>query len=116
MITDCIIIRNATKGSAYSQAEAWYQENSPVSLEQDLEEYHRNGFVITRPTSIALFKIILLNDGSPSWFVRFALGDRSELISLIPCFLPKICFCRHGQLNIREYDMEQLMKKWSKRF
>lgn len=67
-----------------------------LDFDKDLDEYHRDGFVISRPTIFGMFRPIAY-EGERIWFIRIAIGDLLELVSCFPCMLPKIAFCRNNQ-------------------
>jgi hypothetical protein len=99
--------------SAVYTAVEHYKKYSPVPFKVDLADYLANGFVFSGPTCFALGKIIQLGkNGSkePAWFIRFACGDFLELFHVLPFYLPKIVFCRHGEMERREYPTERLYK------
>lgn len=82
--------------SAFDLARLFYAQYSNLSFESDLIDYMRNGFVTVRPHLFGMFKAIM-HEGERIWFVRIAVGDLMELLSCLPCILPKLAYCRNNQ-------------------
>jgi hypothetical protein len=56
-----------------------------------------------------MFKVIKRN-GRHGWFVRYARGNLSELLPLMPCALDFIAFCRNNDGVMRECDTARFMQ------
>jgi len=84
--------------SAFDLARLWYSQHSTLNFEDDLVDYMRNGFVTVRPHLFGMIKAIY-HEGERIWFVNFAVGNLLELLSCLPCMLPKIAFCRENQAD-----------------
>ena len=91
-------------------AAACYQKwEGTVNFIDDLDDYMLTGVVISTPYLFGMAKIIDVANGregetvkpEPAWFVRMAS---------LPCYLPKICFCRRGDGRLRVYDTARLVK------
>jgi hypothetical protein len=84
-----------------------------VSFEEDVAHYLAYGVVISVPTCFGLAKVIQgPRTKQPAWFVRMAVGRLDELLYRLPFMLPEICLCRgkKGDLRIRSYSLERMMK------
>jgi hypothetical protein len=110
----------AAKSCAFAMAKACYRKwQGMVSFEEDLVDYLKNGFVVSRPTCFGMAKIINLADQSkaedgrskidPAWFVRIGVGDLRELLDSLPGYLPKIAFCRRNDGRMRVYPLDRLL-------
>jgi hypothetical protein len=75
----------------------------------DLIDYLFLGFVVARPTCFGMAKIIRMDDG-PAWYVRVAVGDLRELLDALPCYLPRIAFCRRNDGRMRVYPLDRLQQ------
>jgi hypothetical protein len=96
-----------------------YDLVSDVPFEEELSDYIRNGFVVSTPTMIMLFRLCnLAEEGRPeevAWYIRFAYGNLYQLIDALPCYLPKICFSRYHagrrlDKKLRIYNFYRLRK------
>ena len=81
--------------SAFDLARLFYAQYANLNFEDDLVDYMRNGFVAARPTCFGMVKAIE-HEGERIWFCRIAVGNLLELISTLPCWLPKMAFCRNN--------------------
>jgi hypothetical protein len=111
--------------TAIELAHACYKKwKGMASFQEDLKHYLLYGVVISRPTCFVMAKVIDLApldaDGvpippiRPAWFVRMAVGDLRELISLTPGFLPAICFYRRGAGKMRVLPLGRFTRAISK--
>jgi hypothetical protein len=87
----------------------------PVPFIDDLDDYMLNGVVISLPYLFAMAKVIdVAPEGSkerePAWFVRMAVGNLAMLLKHLPCYLPKICFCRRNDGRMRVYSTARLLR------
>lgn len=126
MITDQRVITELkAKFSAIQVAAYCYKRwMGDVSFEEDVADYLANGIVIARPDLFGMAKLIALpKTGDRAWFVRMAVGPLDRLLECLPCYLPKICFCRRNDGRVREYSLKRLatiaarerkggLKKW----
>ena len=99
-------------------AKLYYDAFSSIPFFQELDDYLLNHIVVSRPTCFGMARLInLAKDGEPeepAWFVRFAYGNLRELLSAVPAYLPKICFCRNKigrpfDEKMRVYSLDRLM-------
>ena len=82
-----------------------------VRFDQDITDYLLTGVVVSRPNCFGMAKVIELPDTKePAWFVRMAVGNLRELLSCLPGYLPKICFCRRNERHIRVYQLERFIR------
>ena len=91
------------------------QWGSKVEFIDDLDDYLLNGVVIARPDIFGMAKITdLAPEGAKekdlAWFIRMAVGDLPRLLEALPCYLPKISFCRRNDGRVRVYRLERLLK------
>ena len=56
----------------------------------------RNGFVVARPHLFAMVKPIEYG-GERIWYIRIIVGNLAEAIMCMPCYLPRVAFCRNNQ-------------------
>jgi len=110
-----VIPRRRDRRLAIDIAELCYARwMGSVSFADDLSHYLLNGMVLSRPDIFAMVTVIdLAPEGAPpepAWFVRMAVGDLRELISVLPGYLPKICFCRRGDGRMRTYSLDRFTK------
>ena len=100
------------ESSAFERMERMYAEYNDPALNfwKDLLDYAENGFVRISPTSMALAKPCRDERGE-YWFIRAAVGNLDELVSILPGFLPRIMWCRRNDGVIREYKTETLLRK-----
>src|SRR4030095_280433 len=114
MITNDTIIHHLTsKQSAILKAVEDYR-GKQVPFYKDLFNYLVTGFVVSRPTCFAMFRIIDIGKNGkkePAWFVRYACGDIAELLKSMPGYLPYICFCRDNEERVRKYSVDRLLAK-----
>ena len=108
--------------NAFDRARAFYApfENHPdpdkrLCFEDDVAEYLRFGFVVSRPTCFAMAKVINIapeetNLVEPAWFIRFAVGSLEEVLTLLPVALPKIVWCRRNDGKLRIYKTATLYR------
>lgn len=85
---------------AFGDAMDHYAKLKGVDFLADLFDYLVNGFVVSRPTVFAMGKLIE-KDGKRGWFIRYACGNILELLSLLPCRMDYIYFCRTHKDNDR---------------
>jgi hypothetical protein len=103
------------KVSPIAIAAAWYKKwDGNAKFIDDLDDYHLKGVVISTPWMFAMAKVIDLG-GEPAWFVRMAVGRLETLVSNLPIYLPKICFCRRNDGRLRVYHTSKLISKGSLR-
>lgn len=95
---------------AYEEAKRYYREHSELNFHNDLFDYLQNGFVISRPNLFVMFKPIV-HKGRKGWFVRFAIGNFLELLTLMPCPLEFIAFCRDNDKDLRIIEMKDFVDK-----
>jgi hypothetical protein len=81
--------------SAYDLARLFYAQFNDLDFEADVVDYMRNGFVISRPHMFAMLRPIL-HEGERIWYIRIIVGNLAEAISCMPCWLPKVAFCRNN--------------------
>jgi len=119
MITDLTTIKAMNPGNNTAIQEAAYlylKWKSTIPFNEDLAHYLVFGCVATRPTAFAMAKVIQLPESDkewslqPAWFIRIAVGQMMELISLLPRYLPWIAFCRRGEDRMRVYKLERLLR------
>lgn len=84
--------------SAFELARLFYAQYPELDFGDDLVDYMRNGFVITRPQLFVMAKVIHRDDGH-LWFCRIAIGNLIELLTVMPFYLPRIAFCRNGRAD-----------------
>lgn len=94
---------------AYDDAKRYYQEHSELNFHNDLFDYLQNGFVISRPNLFVMFKVIV-HEGRTGWFIRFGIGNFLEMLSLMPCPLEFIAFCRDNDKDMRIIDTRAFIK------
>jgi hypothetical protein len=95
--------------SPFDLARLFYAQYMDLDFADDLIDYHRNGFVVSRPTLFAMFKVTDY-EGEPAWFVRIAIGNLLELLGCMPCQLPKLIFDRNNENNVRVVDTKRLLE------
>jgi hypothetical protein len=105
-------------------AKFYYDMQSDIPFLEDLDDYLMHHCVVSRPTCFAMARLInLAKDGEPeepAWFIRFAYGNLLELLSVLPAYLPKICWCRNepGKAfdnKMRIYSLDRLVKLANRR-
>jgi hypothetical protein len=84
--------------SAFDLARMFYAQYSDLDFEDDLVDYMRHGYVVTRPKLFAMVRPIL-HEGERIWFIRIIVGNLAEAIGCMPCWLPKVAYCRNNQGN-----------------
>jgi len=81
---------------------------------EDLLDYMRNGFVWSRPQFFLMAKPIdggsIGRPGQRGWFVQMLVGSLGELLTVIPCPLDFVAFCRNNDDNMRIIDFEHCVK------
>lgn len=91
-------------------AQEWYSRHSGLSFRDDLCHYVLYGYFGSGPNFFVMGKMIML-EGEPAFFVRFASGRISEGINWIR-HLPEgfkwISFCRNDRGSIRKYPIDRL--------
>lgn len=101
----------APKMQPIKLAAAWYLKwDSQIKFIDDLDDYLLTGIVISTPYLFGMAKVIQVDNQVPAWFVRIAVGRLDTLLAALPCYLPKICFCRRNDGRLRVYDTARLMK------
>jgi hypothetical protein len=97
--------------SAFDLARLFYSRYSNLDFLADLQDYFRNGYVISQPHLFGLFKPIE-HEGKRGWFVRIAIGNIGDLIRYFPCPLPFIAFCRNNDATkMVIVDFDWFLKK-----
>jgi hypothetical protein len=91
-----------------------YEKWSKIPFFVDLADYISTGCVYSTPLAFAMVKIIdLAKEGEPkkpAWFIRCSVGDIRYLLTLLPCYLDTICFCRRSEDKMRVYDMKRFVR------
>jgi hypothetical protein len=82
--------------SAYDLARLFYAQYSDLNFQDDLVEYMRHGYVVVRPNLFAMVRPIF-HEGERIWYIRLIVGNLAEAISCMPCWLPKVAYCRNNQ-------------------
>jgi hypothetical protein len=95
---------------AFDIARMYYAKFPNLNFWDDLVDYHRHGFVTTRPTCFGMVKAIE-HEGRRGWFVRIAIGNLLELITTLPGPLDFIAFCRDDDDNMRVVQWEAFLKR-----
>lgn len=110
MITKRFTVTELAPGHSAIQVAAWCYKQwmGEVNFEQDVTEYLEHGCVVSQPNLFAMAKMIALPSGERAWFIRMAVGPLDKLLECLPCYLPKICFCRRGDQRVREYSLDRL--------
>lgn len=110
MITNQLTITELLPGHTAIQIAAYCYKRwmGEVSFEKDLTDYLEHGVVISQPNLFGMAKMIALPSGERAWFIRMAVGPLDKLLECLPCYLPKICFCRRSDGRVREYSLERL--------
>jgi hypothetical protein len=85
------------EASAFDLARLFYARVG-LNFEDDLVDYMRTGFVVTRPHLFAMVKPIL-HEGERIWYIRIIVGNLAEAIACMPCWLPKVAFCRNNNAD-----------------
>lgn len=86
------------KHSAFDLAKLFYAQYADLNFEDDLLEYLRFGFVCSRPHLFAMARVVE-HEGETMWYIRIAIGDIVELLTVLPFHLDKICFCRNNRAD-----------------
>src|SRR4030095_2930578 len=96
--------------SAITWARRFYMEHTDLNFEADLQDYLVNGFVTARPNVFGMGKVIKHN-GEPAWYIRMAVGNILELLSILPFPLDTVVFCRNNEKGVlRVYSFERLIR------
>lgn len=103
------------QGNAFAVAQADYARWSKVPFVEDLLYYLQSGFVVARPNLFAMARPIE-RDGRRGWFIQYACGAIGELLSVLPCELEFIAWCRKGDENMRICDFALFAKKIGARY
>lgn len=82
--------------SAFDLARLFYAQYANLCFEDDLIDYMRNGFVVTRPHLFAMTRPIV-HEGEQMWFIRIIVGNLAEAIRCMPWWLDKVAYCRNNQ-------------------
>jgi hypothetical protein len=95
----------------YEELLALYEQRPDLSLQDDLQEYLRDGYIFATPTSIVIGRRV--GDG---WFVHVAtgVGCLKDFCGKMPYWLPYIGWCRAHRptrQNVRWYRTEKVMRK-----
>lgn len=98
-------------GSAYAYARLHYLTFPRCTFEDDLLDYLKNGFVVSRPNLFAMAKVIVhpRNPSVAAWFIRYACGETRYLIDVLPFWLDWIVWCRNDDGRLRIYRTERLV-------
>ena len=95
---------------AFDLAKAHYAKYPDLNFADDLLDYMRTGFVVSRPKCFAMFKAVKHGEGF-AWYIRYAIGDLIELLMCMPCYLPKLVFCRNNKADqMRVVSTDRLAK------
>ena len=112
-IADTIIRPIALSGEvpAFRVMQAMYEAFNDESLKfwDDFSDYCLTGYVRISPTAMAFAKPCRDDEGD-YWFIRAAVGPLSEVLLMLPFFLPRIAWCRNNDGVIRMYKTERLAK------
>jgi hypothetical protein len=101
--------------SAFDLARLFYAQYGDMNFEEDLIEYMRNGYVVTRPKLFAMVKVVDY-EGERVWYIRIVVGNLLELITTLPFMLPKLLFTRNNQPDqMRIVDTQTLLETAMKR-
>lgn len=98
------------QGNAFELARENYAKYSKLNFDDDLLDYLRSGFVVSRPHLFAMGKAIERN-GRRGWFIQIAVGNILELLTCFPCRLDFIAFCRNDDDNMRVIEWDHFIKK-----
>lgn len=111
MIPDETITEIRFPGSAYAQAQIHYLTFPRVKFEDDLLDYLKHGFVVSRPNLFAMAKVIIhpRQPKQAAWFVRYACGDIQQIVRVLPFFLEWIVWCRNDEPRLRIYRTSRLL-------
>ena len=87
----------------------WYLKHSGLNFRDDLCHYHLFGYVGCTPGFFLMGKMIML-EGEPAFFVRFASGRLSDGVKWIEHIsgVKWIAFCRNNVGNVRKYRIDQV--------
>ena len=96
--------------NAFADAKADYARHSKVDFADELLDYLNHAFVVSRPNLFALARPIELK-GERGWFIRYSRGNLLELLTVLPCPMAFIAFCRNGDGIIRKVNWEAFVKK-----
>ena len=96
--------------NAFREAQEDYARHGKVDFADELLDYLNNAFVVSRPHLFALARPIEFK-GKRGWFIRYARGDLLELLTVLPCPMEYIAFCRDGDGIIRVVNWEVFVKK-----
>jgi hypothetical protein len=88
-------------------AQYWYSQHTNLNFVMDLNHYLHEGQVLSTPGVFAMGKVVLL-EGEPVFFVRFAQGKMLELRQHLPTYVKEIAFCRNNRGPIRKYNIDRL--------
>ena len=97
-------------GWAFERARADYAKYSGLDFGQDLLHYLREGYVVSRPNFFVMAKPIE-RDGKRGWFVQMLVGSLGELLTVIPCRLDFVAFCRSNDDNLRIIDFDECCRR-----
>ena len=98
------------EGNAFDVARENYAKYSGLDFAEDLLNYLRTGYVVSRPNLFAMAKPIE-REGRRGWFIQIAVGNILELLTCLPCPLDFIAFCRNNDDNMRVVEWDWFMKK-----
>ena len=90
----------------------------PDSLEHDLADYLRGGYVIRTPDVFVMGKPVDLTSTTEAheqwrgvrtpdaWYIKLLIGSLRALMALVPFELPRVCFERwvRGSRDLRIHD------------
>jgi len=98
---------------------------NPTDFNRDMQNYTAHGYVLLRGDFLAMGKPVDLSSARAprdqwhvadpdAWYIHFFIGKErlSNALSLLPFYLPSICFerfTRGGRLRI--YKLKELAKK-----
>jgi hypothetical protein len=96
--------------NAFREAQADYQRFSGIDFADDLLDYLEHAFVVSRPNLFAMARPIEFR-GKRGWFIRYAIGNLLELVTVLPCPLEFIAFCRDNDGIMRIVNWGWFVKK-----
>jgi hypothetical protein len=97
-------------GNAFREAQADYAAYSGIDFADDLLDYLEHAFVVSRPNLFAMARPVEFR-GKRGWFIRYVRGNLLELLTVLPCPLEFIAFCRNNDAVMRIVSWEWFVKK-----
>ena len=94
----------------------------PTSLEHDLADYLKMGYVIRTPEVLVLGKPVDLTStvepheqwmgvrNPDAWYIKLLVGSLKALMAIVPFALPRVCFERwvRGSKRLRIYNYSRV--------